>query len=486
METLTNNATDVEKMLRILLGDFKTEIAAMFKQIGYNTVQTSGNDNIVLQDVTAQNITINQIPKDLLAQFADQLKDLIELKQDKTKELLRHNVPARPSYFVGRAEKLAEIHQKMTQTDNRQNIFLVSGVGGMGKTTLVQEYVNTSHCQLHFQRMVYVSVQDNLESAFIHTVASAFEIDMREYPKNEDQKRVITYALKECKGNNLVYIDNANNKDQLEQCAELFKGSGWKFLITTRTQPDKFRLATIDVNELLMPEAASLFLHYYAPLAADQNELTGLLNHIHRHTLLTELLAKVGIKKGLTVLRLSEILKEQDRLLKAMNNDKIKSKIDIGEHATATGMLEYDTLHHYILSLFEPEKLNDEHITMVRFFSVLPSDDISIAHLKILWRVSEPVENTFDDNLDYLKQWGWLSGKHKQQTDHRTQTLTYKMHPLVQEVVYDKLTPDINNCEPLVITISEMLTSNDAQSFVFQPYAKSVIDKLNLLNDRKA
>ncbi|GEM_PF-3907493 len=485
--TLINNGLvtdDVEKMLKLLFSDFKVEIVEIFKQIGYNTVHTLGNENIVLKDINNSSITINQIPNDLLMQLAENLKKLLASEKDDTDGILRYSVPVRPSYFVGRANKLTEIHEKIAQIDNRQNIFLVSGVGGMGKTTLVQKYINSVNCQMHFQRMIYISVQNDLERVYIDTIAKVFKIDLTKCPKTEDQKQLINDTLIKCKGNNLIFIDNANDKDQLEFCLELFKASNWKFLITTRTQPDKYRFAMIDVNELEMSEAISLFQHYYNPKKADEKELTLLLNHIFRHTLLTELLAKVGLKKGWQVSKLFEILNEQDRLIKAMGDQKLAIPVDTGLHAEFNKGLKYDTLHHYIRSLFEPEKLDTEHITMVRFFSVLPADDISIAHLKTLWRVNESEENNFEERLDYLKQWGWLSGKHIEQINKNIQSLTYAMHPLVQEVVYDKLPPDADNVEPLVITVTQILDQPLNYSFEFMDFAKSIIDKLNLLNNR--
>ncbi|MFN0200976.1 MAG: NB-ARC domain-containing protein [Bacteroidia bacterium] len=404
-----------------------------------------------------------------------------ELSENSSYSILHHKIPLRPSYFIGREKKLQEIHDFFLQNAQKQPILLLSGIGGMGKTTLMQEYLYQRTCQSHFQRIIYVSVDKNLKSAFIAAVAEAFQIDLRTIHRTEDQLATIKNALSRCEGNNLIVIDNLNQSDldDLRKMKQHFEETKWQYLITTRTQPDGFRFVSVD--ELAEEEAYVLFEHHYQPQKDTKEAILALLTHILRHTLLTELLAKVGKKKGLVATQLLDLLKNGD-----LKNEGLQRTIEIGDNALHghRQQLSRTSLHTYLLSLFEPELVDAEGQTMLRFFSVLPSEDMPIGDLKVLWRVEKSEENPFEDRLDELQQSGWLQNKYKARETPDEQTLAFKMHPLVQEVVYDLLQPNINNVRPLVLTITQILAQPLNFSHSYQRHAKSVIDKLNLLNQK--
>jgi NB-ARC domain len=421
---------------------------------------------------------------------------------------LRYNIPYRPDYFVGREKKLVEIHERLTGINSeRQNILLLSGIGGMGKTTLMQEYLYQDNCLEYFNGIVVISVNKNLQSAFLTGVAAALAIDLKNYPQQEKQIEVVLEAMRQADGNNLLVVDNINAEDfdDLVAIKSQFTKAGWKVLITTRTEPNGFSILRVD--ELDIVEATFLFTHHYVPEQVDnynkeamleyikkadlQESIDKLLVHITKHTLLTELLAKFGKKRGLDVADLYELLKKED-----FRNKDLQTMVEIGPHAGSTFREEQkrQKIHQYLLGLFETEYLinktgdkekdeeNAAKATMLHFFSVLPSDDAPIGDLKTLWRVDKSTEIIFEDRLDELKQIGWIQGKQQLFYTASSQNLFYKMHPLVQEVVYEKLKPDINTCRPLVITITEILSQPLTFPQAYQYYAKSVIDKLNMLS----
>ncbi|MGB8195316.1 MAG: NB-ARC domain-containing protein, partial [Chitinophagaceae bacterium] len=426
---------------------------------------------------------------------------------DKARNKLRYNIPIKPTYFIGRKNKLVEIHKKLTGIKQRDNVLLLSGIGGMGKTTLMQEYLHQRKCNEHFDGIVTISVNKNLQSAFVSGMAAALGVDMKAFKTAEEQLQEMLQRMKQCSGKNLLVIDNINQEDfyDLVSMKTHFNSTGWKVLITTRTAPDGF--SVVQVGELDMEEAVLLFAHHYVQRQNNESEklaqqylsnkkikedIEKLLEHIVRHTLLTELLAKVGRKKSITVKDLLVLLENQD-----FRNPELQRVIEIGSHEDNTFRKELNikTLHLYLLNLFETEYLvrktneedkdqeNEAKATMLRFFSILPPDDIPIGDLKKLWRVDKASQNPFEDRLDELMQIGWIQGKQELlKAVDSMENLAYKMHPLVQEVVYEKLKPDINTCRPLVKTITEILAQPLTYPQAYQNYAKSVIDKLNLLS----
>ncbi len=55
------------------------------------------------------------------------------------------------------------------------------------------------------------------------------------------------------------------------------------------------------------------------------------------------------------------------------------------------------------------------------------------------------------------------------------------MHPLIQEVVYVKLPPDIVNVRPLIKAITQILSKPVNQPIEFTEYAKSIIHKFTFI-----
>lgn len=418
------------------------------------------------------------------------------------------NIPLRPSYFIGREKKLKEIHARLTNPLKRENILLLSGVGGMGKTTIMQEYLYMNNCRTHFNYIIVTSVNRDLESAFVSAADVALNVGVKDIVLQEEKLNAVLRKMKTCEGENLFVVDNINEQDyeDLLKMKSIFSSTGWKFLITSRVLPDDFSILKVD--ELELSEALYLFVYHYLPDHIDQidnntldgfisksgirNDIELLLQHIARHTLLIELLGKLGKKKGISASQLFNHLKDQD-----LKHPGLERIITIGSHADSSFRRELNktTLFNYILSIFDPDYLlkdegdsiknaeNENKASMLRFFSVLPADDILIEDLKKLWEVDPQHENTFEDRLDELKQIGWLQGKQEKiMLDENIQNLSYKMHPLVQEVVFEKLKPDIQNCRPLVKAINKILPTLASHPQQYQQYAKSVIDNLNLLN----
>jgi hypothetical protein len=413
------------------------------------------------------------------------------------------NMPAKPEFFLGRKFLLKEIHTKLTDPSRRDNVLLLHSMGGMGKTTLMHEYLNRDYCRKYFNWIVYVSVHKNLETAFIQGMAMALQIELSSIFSKEKPLEEIIHAMQRQEGNNLVAIDNINEYDYEELVGMYWplKKAGWKILITTRTKPAG--ADCIDVDELDVTDAKLLFLNHYAPDSISRDEKTlkkymdnsnieddleKLLKHIKFHTLFIELLAKTGNKKRVSPRELLDHLEKED-----LRNGP---KINTGAHAYhAENRLNVATLHQYMLSIFDTEYLqvetsninlgaeNQARVVMLHFFSILPSVEIPIGLLEMLWRVEEKDINEFEDRLDMLRQIGWIKGQ--QSFTEGLWLLSYKMHQLIQDVVYEKLKPNAYSCAILIKKITSQLQSRRGltpdQHIVFQNYLDHAIYKVELL-----
>ncbi|PWK65770.1 NB-ARC domain-containing protein [Mucilaginibacter oryzae] len=414
------------------------------------------------------------------------------------KKLIKYQFPLAPAYFIGREEKLDSLHTLLTDPGQVQKTVLLNGTGGMGKTTLMQQYLHEDRCKAYFDR-IFCAVNDHdLETMFITNATQALGLEekLKTAIDSQAQLRIICGEMSRYTGENLFVIDNVNESDfeDLKKIKVHFDRSGWKFLITTRTAPDGF--LKLDVDELDLDGAMLLFAYHFASeeivstsqeattrnlkryikdekLATDLEEL---LNHIIRHTLLTELLAKAGRKKHLKVPELLNRLVDND-----FRHPDLQRTIDPGRHGEGKVRLSPVTLHNYLLGLFETAYLldktgvgdvdneNEAKATMLRFFSVLPPGDMSLYHLQLLWCVKKTEEIEFENRLDDLKQIGWLQEKFAGQA--------YKMHKLVQEVVHETLIPTLDNCRPLIKTLAKILEQPLEFPDIFQSYADTIIKK---------
>jgi len=438
-----------------------------------NEIKLSGNLNRIFQDVKNSNIWYQEITasaQDLTKFMTSVFFNFLNLKH--------FNLPGNPEFFVGRKQVLQQIHQNLTQSP--YNVWLLSGIGGIGKTTIAHKYIYTVEAQAKFNKIIYLTVeQSTYLDEILNTVAKALQIDLSGYISVEEKKQVIATVMQNTGGYNLLLIDdNLNDAKQLTEIKSFLESTNWKVLITTRTQPDAYAKSTITVKELDLDSAIELFEYHYNDKAADTLLLEKLLNHIDRHTLLIELLGKIGYTRALTIKELYDIIKAQDRLMQSLSDKRMQRKIHIGRHAEILpGAQKEDTIYRYILGLIQPEKVPPQYHRDLKFFSILPAEDIPLEHLKILWNISEKEEIAFEDRLDFLKQYGWLSKTFKQLSQDK-RTIFYRMHHLIQEVVYEKLTPTIDQVMPLIERANSLIEQATTEAYDFLPYAEAIIQKL--------
>jgi ribosomal protein L20 len=381
------------------------------------------------------------------------------------------NLPGSPDYFIGREPMLEKLHKKLAR---EKNLLLVNGLGGIGKTTAAQAYVNNKKFAGHYNCIAWVTISTDMPQDLINTLQSFLRIDLRQEVTPREQLRTIITQMRQMPGNNLLVLDNANNRGELVDLKEDLKAMGWHVLITSRSQPDDYQLLPVD--ELGGSDTRDLFLHHYfkgndgIEHFKQYDLLDKLLDHINHHTLLIELLARAGRIKGITIAQMLDRLKQAD-----IKHKDFQREITIGTHARISGEKQ-GKLHDYILTLFEPENLDDNSKHYLRFFAVLPAADIPLEHIKKMFGIAFDDENDFEDLLDKLQQDGWLN--RKQDIQEQQIDISFKMHPLVQDVVKEKLKPGADNCFILIYSLSSIMKEHLTVAWHYISYAQSVTDQV--------
>jgi len=322
---------------------------------------------------------------DLCNQIYDQFEKLGYLKNSYGRPL--PTIPKPPSNFVGRDDLLVEIHDQL----ERCNRLVLNGLGGIGKTTIAQKYVERYFDE--YNTVAWIFIQNGLEQDMVTILQAHFDdiVFPANTPLEDKFEHLVTALGYYYDGNNLLVVDNANDAEGLLDLVVHLEACGWEALITSRCTLDEEEYKFIQVDELPEEDAIKLFRKYYS-LETDVVELRVLLAKIDYHTLLIELVAKAGKKKGLSIGQLLE------RLDGGLAHEDLQRTITVGKHADTHKISKKAKLHEYIVAMFEPEDLDEEQQRILRYFSVLPAVNIPLEHLKTLFEVEN--ENEFEDNLD--------------------------------------------------------------------------------------
>jgi len=360
--------------------------------------------------------------------------------------------------LIGRESIISEIEYKLSN-----NKFIVlSGVAGIGKTSIALAFVNESRI---FDKIGFVYFTGNIVDDILNQFQSYipnFEYD-ESCNSNENFKKLI-FALKNIHGNNVIVIDGFDNIEQIYKYELLLKSTNWNIIITSRTIPDDTE--KIIINELNFESALRIFYKFYL-IEKNDSEIKEILDIINYHTLVLELIAKVANKKGLKITELKSILKNQNIISK-----ELQRKIKIGFHADISNSERENSAISYLFSIFNLDDLSKFEKEYLLYLSCFPSIFIPIEKLKILFDINEENGTLFENSLDDLHLKGWLSLVDNQ----------IKIHSLIQLVIQNKLELTPNNILKIIITLKNELIKGRRQSKedfeLYLSLSESIINKV--------
>lgn len=372
--------------------------------------------------------------------------------------------------ILGRANDLLKINKHFL-TNNQ--VLLVNGMGGIGKSTLAKFYSTTF--KNNFDHLIWIDVLSNFDipktkkekhdqfiDAFIHnhTLLNNIELSsINDDLSNRSKFEIILNKIQNIKGNNLLIIDNTT--DVIEYYYDhLPKYPPWKIIITSREKMNIFK--KIEVRNLLKKEALSLFYLFYR-LEKDDKSLSELFEIIGYHTLTIELLAKTANHMNTSIGVFLRKIKEEG--INALGLAGVKSKYSQKEDPSSPFEILIKTFRVSNLNKFEKEVL--------MYFSILPSINIITFDLQNLLG--------FIDNLlgvlSSLDIKGWLI-KEKE---------GFRIHQVIQSVVRHQLSPRNESCKNIVIKLTKCLEfSNDDDPVAkskYLPLAESVTDYIKKDNE---
>ena len=351
-----------------------------------------------------------------------------------------------PGYVVGRDGFLKKLHHALTEEGDAA---LVQGLGGIGKTTVALAYAHHPEYAAAYDHIIYVEISGALCDAFTAhpelttRLGAEAEVQARLTQNDPDGAcRALLDAIGRLPGRKLLVLDNANDREEMRHWKRELGRAGSRLLVTSRA--DIPNLSHLPVEELEPEDAGALFAHHYGDVAeTDRENLATLLDLVERHTLLTEMLGKIGRQARYAVAELRDYLKEG-----FVRSPHLQRRVDTGALTELKG-LDEATLMGLTRFLFEgvAPGLDARERDYLRWMAVLPPRTFAADLLARLFQVPDAERPAWEAAMDDLEKKGVPLRRGRD----------YGLHRLMREVILETEACTAENCEPLIKAVTDLL-----------------------------
>lgn len=339
-------------------------------------------------------------------------------------------VPKPCRHFCGRKQELNQLHDLLTQ----EGKVFVHGIPGIGKSELAKAYAKEH--KKEYTNILYLSYSGSLKK----DITDLPFADDRPTDSEIDLFRKHNRFLRTLKSDTLIIIDNFDTLPEDDNFLPVVLKYRCRILFTTRSIfSDQ---AGLELTEIENSEDLFRLVSCFYPDAEKCRPLIEeILEVIHRHTMCTELVARL-LAKGL--LPPDQVLAQ---LKKEHASFHDSDRISISKDGRNTRKTYYDHLR----TLFSLFRLTGTQMDILRNLSLVPLTGIH-ARLFAKWMNFEDL-NDLNDLIEL--------GLVKEGDEFKI-----SLHPMIREVVISNLVPGIGNCRILLKNIQ----GECAQHGAFLPY----------------
>ncbi len=387
-----------------------------------------------------------------------------------------NDVP-RPGYCIGREQLLKDIHNALFRSGA---VALMHGVGGVGKTTAALAYAHDDRYGF-YRHVIFLVASSDLHKDFVNSQALVRTLGLtdilHQLPKKQyysDGFKIICDTLRHLEGELLLILDNANDRAALLESLPQLVSISCRILITSRVELDDVDRIPVDV--LPMPDAVTVFCYHAFGRDRKSPDLTeveladleGFLTDIDRHTLLTEMMAKVARKARYSPVQLRSFIAEG-----FTRHHDLQYPVGTGSHGQARHRPEA-TVNDYVRFLFaDVLNLTQSEKDFLCCLAVLPKE-VYLPERLLLFFPSHKVDPT--------ALWIFITGLHERGIPLLVKG-GYALHPLLREVVLQDLRPDENQCKEMLKAVTALLKIDETKEgledkFQWSVYAGSIFDAM--------
>ena len=351
-----------------------------------------------------------------------------------------------PGFVVGRDGFLKKLHEALRTEGDAA---LVQGLGGIGKTTVALAYAHHPEYALAYDHILYVEISSTLCNAFTahpelaKRLGAEKAVEARLTQNDPDGACcALLDAIGGLGGRNLLILDNANDRAEMRRWKRDLERAACRLLVTSRA--DIPNLAHLPVDELDMEDAQTLFAHHFGDTAeTDRDALAALLDSVERHTLLTEMLGKIGRQARYTVVELRDYVREG-----FIRSPRLQRRVETGAHTERKG-LDEASLTDLVRFLFEgvAPGLGERERDYLRWLAVLPPRAFSADLLARLFRIPDAERPAWEADMDDLEKKGVPLHRGRE----------YGLHRLMREVILETEACTVDNCTPVIEAVTSLL-----------------------------
>ncbi|MGI6545607.1 MAG: protein kinase domain-containing protein [Fastidiosipilaceae bacterium] len=318
---------------------------------------------------------------------------------------------AKPKIFYGRERELGELDRLLTISD--YNCLFITGMGGIGKSTFIREYLTSRRGR--FDTVLYVHYKDSIEA----TITDDNNIEINTLRQDEETKGGTRYFDKKLQKirelvretSSVLVIDNFTGKVDDDLRALLL--TELKVILLSRKAPSY--QSSLEMKLAAISDTGALRRIFEDNLGRSlvENEQDGfeqILRRVERHTLVLELLAKQISNSHISISSAASLTGEYGFSAIA------PEKVDYEKDSRPTR----DTIGNIIDALFEVNVLSKEKKILLKVASLLGDDGMDINQYQRIMKLASK------DDLNELIKDGWLmiSGD------------TISMHRVIGEAVH--------------------------------------------------
>ena len=326
-------------------------------------------------------------------------------------------VPGPCRHFCGRKREISLLHELLC----REGKAFIHGIPGIGKSELAKAYART-HKQ-DYTNILYLSYSGSLKK----DITDLPFADDRPTDSDTDRFRKHNRFLRTLKSDTLIIIDNFDTLPADDNFLPVVLKYRCRILFTTRSIFSEY--AGIELMEIEDTEDLFHLVSCFYPEAENFRSLImEILEVIHRHTMCTELVARL-LAKGL--LMPDQVL---ERLKKEHASFSSSDRISISKDGRNTRKTYYD----HIRTLFSLFRLTGIQMDILRNLSLIPLKGIH-ARLFARWMDFQDL-----NDLNDLIEMGLV----KERDEFKV-----SLHPMIREVVISNLPPGICSCRTLLKSI---------------------------------
>ena len=332
------------------------------------------------------------------------------------KDYIVPHLPHTSPNFVGRETEMQQLQQLL---DEYRTVF-VYGIGGIGKSTIVRNYIHAKKGE--YDVIVYLESESDFRAAFANDsqlqISTVRRFDGESVDEYFDRK--MSQFKRICSGKKALFVvDNYNELISKELSAVC--ECGYDTIIVSRRQPppNSFAIMEIDAIDDNRTILQLISLNLRRQITKDETSyFEEIINWVCGHTLVIELISRQIATGNISVIQARDLVFE--------NGFTHLSDTKIGNYKDGEEI--YDTLSGIISVLFDSSKMTNEEKNLLKILALFDSRGLE----------EDLLNSFFSDSInDLVKYINELCSKGWIYNDNRVH-----VHPVISETAQNWEWPD--------------------------------------------